>query len=118
MGIKDDEDIVCARTRACVHACVSDCGYRRFCRPRRVGLGLRMSLATQGKLSCTNILFSDIFNAPQVKGHKRHKPDPPGPLEHFRSTGIRDGIEPNGNKSSVQKGLPLEGSLHKAMRAR
>ena len=27
-------------------------------------------------------------------------PDPPGPLEHFRSTGIRDGLEPDGGPTA------------------
>ena len=40
----------------------------------------------------------NVFRMNTVKPSGRGTPDPPGPLEHFRSTGIRDELRPNAGK--------------------
>ena len=40
----------------------------------------------------------NVFRMNTVKPPGRGTPDPPGPLEHFRSTGIRDELRPNAGK--------------------
>ena len=40
----------------------------------------------------------NVFRMNTVKPSGRGTPDPPGPLEHFRSTGIRDELRPNAGR--------------------
>ena len=42
--------------------------------------------------------FAEIASRTSCRRQKVGEPDLPGALEHFRSTGIRDGYEPNAGK--------------------